>query len=183
MASNELPKDPIATEAVEIRLRPASSGSEGTQQPPPEDPGKAIVRVVQPIDSSPSHLGATLGEMSALANSIPYTVALAAYRDSEAFKAAVLNKWRDAEEGKDRFRDQYHAEARKTAVLEERQRGSAQLRRIQQVCLALGGVVGGTGLSSALAAHSVVGVGGVLLAIGLALLYVGSGLPLSRPEE
>jgi len=108
-------------------------------------------------------------------------LAVAAYRDAEVYRAAVMEKWGDAEKDKDEYRRLYYEQKERNAVLEERQRGRGPQRRGRQYALVLGGLVAGSGLSWALSEKSLSGVGGILLVVGLAVLWLGC--PLFVKEE
>lgn len=177
MTDPTAPEDePRANGPVEEAPRPEQSGSEGTQQPLPGDAKNTLVRIVQPIEPDEGYLGAALGEHSETRSPAVFAFAVAAYRDAELYRAAVMEKWRDAEREKTEYRDRYYEEAKKTAVLQEREKGQSRLQRFQRFSLALGGVVAGSGLSISLIQNSLLNAGGALLVVGLTLLWLGSSL-------
>lgn len=132
-----------------------------------------------PIDSN--HVGALLEE-AADARSLPVgDVARAAFRDAKE-DINLLRDRLDHERARcDSLRDDL-AEARtKIAVLETQIEGIKDKRRLKSWLFGLGGVLAGAGLSAVLTVGSATVPGGVLLAVGLLMMWVGR--PALRGEE
>src|SRR2546426_3753599 len=131
MADSKTPAadDPQRT-AADIKPDPSASGSDGSQSVPEASEG-ALVRLVQPLSIDQSHLGAALGELSEVRSPAVMALAIAAYRDADQFRKAVMERWDAAEREKVQLRESYYQEREKNSVLEERQRGRTRLRRVQ----------------------------------------------------
>ena len=173
--NEETHAESVEPSPAEIRLEPESSGSAGTQISPPGDTGSAVVQVVHPIDEiDTDHIGAALGEHVDSRSRTAMAIAVAAYRDVQAYRTAVMDKWRAAEEAKDRYREQYFEEAKRVAVLESKGQERRRLQRFQSYALALGGLVAGSGLSVMVARSEVLNYGFPLFIAGAVVMWLGT---------
>lgn len=155
---------------------PQETGSAGTQTAAPPTAGTAIVQLVGPIEQDQQHVGAVLSAHLDARSPALMALAVAAYRDAESLRAAVMRKWDDAEREKADYRERWHQEATRCAVLEDREKARGRLQRLRGAVLAIGGVVAGAGLSVAGAERAVFNVGGLLFVIGVVVMAVGSPL-------
>ena len=142
---------PAATPIVETPL-PQEAGSEGTQSLPPDGTNQSLA-VVGPIGPTSAHVGAALGEHVDPQNPT-LVLAYAAYRDADTLRQAVMSKWKQTEDEKDKAREECHEQRRRNAVLTERLKIGNRLKRFQSALLTLGGLVGGSGLSAVIVDES-----------------------------
>jgi hypothetical protein len=156
---------------------PQDTGSEGTQGTAPAASTGGIVQVVRPLEFDQGHLGAVLGEHIDTRSPAAIAFAVAAYRDGEAYRAAVMRKWDESEREKAEYRERWHEAATRNAVLEERQKEGGR----RTLVMLVGGLVAGAGLSVAAAERTAFNVGGLLLLLGLVLIAIAS--PLRRSGD
>ena len=107
--------------------------------------------------------------------------AVAAFKDAETSRKLIEQHLTQTQREADRFRDLYHEESKKNAVLDERTRQSSRLSRFQLWVFAIGGLIAGVGLDAAWGAHTLWGSGGIMLVLGVVLMLVGS--PLFRGSD
>lgn len=163
--------EPPEKDPLPLRAEPVTTGSDGTQTP---SDGRALVPIVGTVPVDQRHMGAALSEHADARSPTAMAFAIAAFRDAEASRNALIQHLESANRDSHRFRDLYHEEITKNAVLEERTRASSRLRRFQLWAFGVGGLLAGLGLSESWASKSLFGVGGLILAFGLVLMVVGS---------
>jgi hypothetical protein len=168
-------EDIPASASTSAEAVPADTGSTGTQSQISESQNQALIPSASAIPIDQSHTGATLSEWADSRNQFPLNLVASVVRDKEVENKYLQDKLRQTEEERDRFREQYHEQAKEVAVLLERLKAIAETRRLQQIVLGFGGILAGAGLGCLLQISPIRGTDIVMAVLGM-LLIIGSQL-------
>lgn len=100
--------------------------------------------------------------------------AVAAFRDAQASREILKNQVDQITEDRDGLRERWHEEAKNSAVLSTQLKLSTRFGRLQRWAFAVGGILAGAGLGSAVQAGTLRFADGLVLIAGLVVMWIGS---------
>jgi hypothetical protein len=154
--------------------RPEDSRSDGRQGEADAEEVKALAQLPE---HHPNHFGEALEEVPEIRGSTAMLFTVAGFRQLFADHLDLQRKLAFAETERDGWRERFHEQNTKRAVLEVQLQSRSFLERIQNVALAFGGVVVGAGLSLVLTGPDYLIGGLVSAAAGVVLMGFGFARP------
>lgn len=100
--------------------------------------------------------------------------AVAAFRDAQASREILKNQVDRISDDRDGLRERWHEESKNAAVLSTQLKLSKRFGNLQRWAFAVGGILAGAGLGSAVQAGTLRFPDGLLLAAGFVVMWIGS---------
>jgi hypothetical protein len=163
----------MSTPEGPIRPTPTESGSEQVQAQPAAAEVKSLARLSDENLAKLNHFGAAIDAIPEIRGPIAMQLAAAGFRElvaqSQELKLELIEARKDGE----RWRTLYHDERVRAETLYVKSKEQPRRQRIQNIALAIGGILIGTGIPMLMVESSL--VSGILLVLaGIVSLWFGS---------